>query len=98
MTKFSRISVNSINVTQWSIQGMHVPLLPACMQSTPSLEFFSFTCLDLIDAKVSMGLNPEFSASAIGTESNASANARMAYCSSPGLCTNINDRAREDGT
>ena len=62
-----------------------LPLLPLCMQSTPSLEFFSFTCLDLMDARVSMGLNPEFSAKAIGTESSASANARIAYCSRPGL-------------
>ncbi len=74
-----------------------MPLLPACMQSTPSREFFSFTCLDLIEAKVSMGLRPEFSASAMGTESRASAKARIAYCSSPGLCVSISDWTGEDG-
>lgn len=62
-----------------------LPLLPVCMQSTPSRVFFSFTCRDLIAARVSIGLRPEFSASAMGTESSASANARMAYCSRPGL-------------
>lgn len=60
-------------------------MLPVCMQSTPNLEFFSLTCRDLIDARVSMGLRPEFSASAMGTASRASAKARIAYCSSPGL-------------
>ena len=63
-----------------------LPLLPLCIQSTPNLEFFSLTCRDFIDASVWMELRPEFSANAIGTESSASANARMAYCSSPGLC------------
>lgn len=56
------------------------------MQSTPSLVLFSFTCLDLIEARVSIGLKPEFSARVMGTESRASAKARMAYCSIPGLC------------
>ena len=60
------------------------PLLPVCMQSTPNLELRSVTCLDLMLARVSIGLNPEFSARAIGTESRASEKARMAYCSSPG--------------
>lgn len=64
----------------------NIPLLPVCMQSTPSREFCSLTCRDLIDASVSIGLKPEFSANAIGTESSASAKARMAYCSNPGLC------------
>jgi hypothetical protein len=40
-------------------------------------------------ARVSMGLRPEFSASAIGTQSSASANARIAYCSRPGLCCRV---------
>jgi hypothetical protein len=57
------------------------------MQSTPRRELFSLTCLDLIEARVSIGLKPEFSAKAIGTESKASANALMAYCSRPGLYT-----------
>ena len=64
---------------------MNIPLLPVCIQSTPSLEFFSLTCRDLIEARVSMGLRPEFCASAIGIESSASANDRIAYCSRPGL-------------
>jgi hypothetical protein len=63
-----------------------LPLLPVCIQSTPNLEFFSLACRDLMLASVSIGLSPEFSARAIGTESNASAKARIAYCSSPGLC------------
>lgn len=64
---------------------VNIPLLPLCIQSTPNRGFFSLTCLDLIEANVSIGLKPEFSAKAIGTESRASANARMAYCSMPGL-------------
>lgn len=64
------------------------------MQSTPNRVFFSLTCLDLIDAKVSIGLSPEFSAKAIGIASRASANALIAYCSSPGLYTIISDALR----
>lgn len=64
----------------------HVPLLPVCMQSTPSRVLCSFTCRDLIAASVSIGLRPEFSANAMGIASRASAKARMAYCSRPGLC------------
>lgn len=64
---------------------INLPLLPVCMQSTPSLLFFSLTCFDLIEARVSIGLHPEFSASANGIASNASANARIAYCSRPGV-------------
>lgn len=67
-------------------ENVLLPLLPVCMQSTPNLVFFSLACRDLMLAKVSIGLRPEFSASAIGTESKASAKARIAYCSSPGLC------------
>jgi hypothetical protein len=59
------------------------------MQSTPNLVFFSLACRDLILARVSMGLRPEFSASAMGTASRASAKARMAYCSRPGLCKEV---------
>jgi hypothetical protein len=69
----------------WDIFKLGIPLEPVCMQSTPSLEFFSVTCLDLIEARVSIGLKPEFSARDIGTESSASANALMAYCSRPAL-------------
>lgn len=61
------------------------PLLPVNMQSTPSRLFFSFTCRDLIEARVSIGFKPEFSANVRGMASRASANARMAYCSIPGL-------------
>lgn len=60
-------------------------MLPVIMQSTPRRELFSLTWRDLIDARVSIGLKPEFSARANGTASSASANARMAYCSMPGL-------------
>ena len=94
MTKWSRISgeqADNISFSHFFRLGLkcrNVPLLPVCMQSTPNLEFFSFTCLDLIEASVSMGLRPEFSASAMGIESSASANALIAYCSSPGLCVN----------
>ena len=42
-----------------------------------------------MDARVSIGLRPEFSARAMGTESSASAKARIAYCSRPGLCLNL---------
>ena len=63
---------------------MDLPLLPVCIQSTPSREFPSFSCRLLTVASVSIGLRPEFSASAIGTLSKASANARIAYCSRPG--------------
>ena len=73
------------NVHSHEPKGKNSPLLPVCMQSTPSLEFFSLTCLDFIDANVSMGLKPEFSARAMGIASSASAKARIAYCSSPGL-------------
>jgi hypothetical protein len=70
---------------------VEVPLVPVCMQSTPNLELFSRTCLDLISARVSMGLRPEFSARAMGTESRASAKARMAYCSRPGVYSTISN-------
>lgn len=66
-----------------------LPLLPVNMQSTPNLEFFSLACRDLMLANVSMGLSPEFSASAMGTASSASAKARIAYCSRPGLCRSV---------
>jgi hypothetical protein len=68
-----------------SAQGRCSPLLPVCMQSTPSREFFSLTCRDLMAARVSIGDRPEFSASAIGIASSASEKARIAYCSSPAV-------------
>ena len=47
----------------------------------PRAAFSSATCCDLTSASVLIGLSPEFSASAIGMDSRASANARIAYCS-----------------
>ena len=73
--------VYSVNNEQWNC----LPLFPRCKQSIPSRVFFSLTCRDLTDARVSIGDNPEFSANAIGTTSNALANARIAYCSIPGV-------------
>ena len=64
--------------------GLNLPLLPVCMQSTPNRELFSFAWRDLMLARVSIGLKPEFSARAMGTQSRASEKARMAYCSRPG--------------
>lgn len=61
-------------------------LLLVIIQSTPSLELFSRTCRDLIDARVSIGERPEFCARAMGIASSAFAKARMAYCSRPGVC------------
>lgn len=55
--------------------------MPRFKQSTPKEELFSAICAALISAKVFTGERPEFSASAIGTASKASANARNAYCS-----------------
>lgn len=69
------------------IRSRNIPLDPVSMQSTPRRELFSLTWRDLIEARVSIGLRPEFSARAKGTASRASANARMAYCSMPGLCS-----------
>ena len=74
--------------------GKDLPLLPVIMQSTPRRELFSFTWRDLMDASVSIGLRPEFSDRANGTESSASANARMAYCSMPGLYMGFNSQSR----
>lgn len=63
-----------------------ISLLPLCIQSTPSLEFFSRAWRDLMDARVSIGDRPEFSARARGIASRAWEKARMAYCSNPGVC------------
>lgn len=59
----------------------HIPFVPFCKQSMPRAVFSSVTCCDLTSARVLIGLSPEFSASAIGMDSRASANARIAYCS-----------------
>ena len=59
----------------------HIPFVPFCKQSMPRAVFSSVTCCDLTSASVLIGLSPEFSASAIGMDSRASANARIAYCS-----------------
>lgn len=86
--------VDTLRGDDWEMvmgEGLHLPLLPVCMQSTPSLVFFSFACRDLMLARVSIGLRPEFSARAMGTASNASAKARIAYCSRPGLYINSLD-------
>ena len=58
-----------------------VPFVPLSRASTPNRGFCSVTCRALMLVKVSMGGRPEFSASAKGMASRASANARMAYCS-----------------
>mmetsp|Transcript_8515 Transcript_8515/g.13447 ORF Transcript_8515/g.13447 Transcript_8515/m.13447 type:complete len:438 (+) Transcript_8515:1175-2488(+) len=60
-------------------------LVPVSLQSTPRCGFFSRSCWDFTMATVSMGGSPLFSASAVGIESSASANARIAYCSTPGM-------------
>lgn len=39
-----------------------------------------------MDARVSIGDRPEFSARASGMASRAWEKARMAYCSNPGVC------------
>jgi hypothetical protein len=62
-----------------------LPLSPFPKQSMPSLELPSVTCRLLTSARVSIGLNPEFSASASGIASSAVANARIAYCSIEGI-------------
>lgn len=59
----------------------YVPEVPRFRQSTPNVGLFSANCAALILAKAFTGERPEFSASAIGTASSASANARKAYCS-----------------
>ena len=66
-------------VMNWII--MKVPLVPVFMQSMPSREFFSTIWRDLMSANVWIGGWPLFSASAIGIDSSASANALIAYCS-----------------
>jgi len=45
-------------------------LVPVSLQSTPRYGFFSLSCWLLIMATVSIGGNPEFSASAVGMDSS----------------------------
>ena len=92
--------VANINCCRFPISGSmtnasFMSLLPVCMQSTPSLVFFSVTCRLLMLASVSIGERPEFSARAMGIASSASANARIAYCSRPGDLTAASSTARE---
>mmetsp|Transcript_29149 Transcript_29149/g.86250 ORF Transcript_29149/g.86250 Transcript_29149/m.86250 type:complete len:251 (-) Transcript_29149:889-1641(-) len=56
-------------------------LVPAWLQSMPRYDRPLDTWSALTDATVSIGCSPEFSASAHGVCSSASANARIAYCS-----------------
>mmetsp|Transcript_1677 Transcript_1677/g.3849 ORF Transcript_1677/g.3849 Transcript_1677/m.3849 type:complete len:297 (-) Transcript_1677:802-1692(-) len=58
-------------------------LVPSSLQSIPRRLFFSATCCALTAVRLSMGASPEFSASASGMASSASAKARIAYCSTP---------------
>merc|ERR1712216_953016 len=58
-------------------------LVPLVLQSMPSHGFFSSICRVLIAASDSMPDKPEFSASAIGMVSSASAKARIANCPAP---------------
>ena len=59
----------------------HSPLVPTCLQSTPSLGLLSFIWHALTAANCLIGSRPEFSAKARGTDSRASAKAWRAYCS-----------------
>ena len=63
------------------IRKKNEPFVPLFKQSIPKLGFFSAICLDLTSETVLIGEKPLFSANAIGTDSKASANARIAYCS-----------------
>ena len=74
------------NTKQNKIRSL--PLVPLLRQSIPSLGLFSLICLDFISANVWIGANPEFSANAKGTLSNASENDFIAYCSSVEICKN----------
>mmetsp|Transcript_4356 Transcript_4356/g.11825 ORF Transcript_4356/g.11825 Transcript_4356/m.11825 type:complete len:218 (+) Transcript_4356:166-819(+) len=58
-----------------------ISLVPVSLQSIPKCGFFSSSCLFFTAVTLSMGGSPLFSANAMGIDSRASANARMAYCS-----------------
>mmetsp|Transcript_26200 Transcript_26200/g.63682 ORF Transcript_26200/g.63682 Transcript_26200/m.63682 type:complete len:449 (-) Transcript_26200:275-1621(-) len=60
-------------------------LVPASRQSTPRRGFFSASWRERSAASVSMALRPLFSASAAGTASSASANARTPCCATPAM-------------
>ena len=64
----------------------HSPEVPLSRQSMPRAGFFSLSCLVLTSVSVWMAERPEFSASAIGITSRASANPRNAYCSRVEIC------------
>mmetsp|Transcript_9052 Transcript_9052/g.15311 ORF Transcript_9052/g.15311 Transcript_9052/m.15311 type:complete len:262 (+) Transcript_9052:202-987(+) len=70
-------------------------LVPIWLQSTPRRGLPSARCLDLMSVTSRMGDRPAFSARAMGMSSNASAKARMAYCSMPGTVSAKADTARE---
>mmetsp|Transcript_30986 Transcript_30986/g.68696 ORF Transcript_30986/g.68696 Transcript_30986/m.68696 type:complete len:297 (+) Transcript_30986:585-1475(+) len=58
-------------------------LVPTSLQSMPRYGFFSSIWRLRTDVKLSMGGRPLFSARDRGTACSASANARIAYCSTP---------------
>ncbi len=63
----------------------NLPFVPVLRQSIPNRGLFSAICCALTSANVFIGENPLFSANANGTDSSASANARIAYCSIVGI-------------
>mmetsp|Transcript_22521 Transcript_22521/g.67589 ORF Transcript_22521/g.67589 Transcript_22521/m.67589 type:complete len:252 (-) Transcript_22521:807-1562(-) len=73
-------------------------LVPACMQSTPRCGHFCASCAALTAVSSAMGDSPEFSASAMGMSSSASANARMAYCCVPSVSSAALEIAKEHAT
>lgn len=65
-------------------KGYPLPLVLRRRQSMPRQGLLSATCLALTSVMVWMGLNPLFSARAMGITSRASAKALIAYCSKDG--------------
>mmetsp|Transcript_11762 Transcript_11762/g.20946 ORF Transcript_11762/g.20946 Transcript_11762/m.20946 type:complete len:266 (-) Transcript_11762:811-1608(-) len=57
--------------------------VPVSLQSMPRKGLFSSSWRFFTYVKLSIGGRPAFSARAMGTDSRASANARIAYCSTP---------------
>ena len=76
------ISLCDFLLIQTVLHFQYLPLVPLPIQSTPSRGLSSHACSALTLATVSMGFIPEFSASARGMDSRASAKALIAYCSS----------------
>ena len=64
---------------------MNLPFVPLLRQSIPKRGLFCAICCDLTSETVLIGEKPLFSANANGTDSKASANARIAYCSMVGI-------------